>query len=50
MPMPGGAVIRHLYEVDGPCADVPDGRSIGTWVDLKRIREAVKLIAAKWNL
>jgi AcrR family transcriptional regulator len=46
----GGPVIRHLYGVDVPCADVPDEKIIGTWVDLKRIREAVKLIAAKWNI
>ena len=45
----GGPVIRHLYGVDEPCADVPDEKSIGTWVDVKRIREAVRLIAAKWN-
>jgi AcrR family transcriptional regulator len=45
----GGPVIRHLYGVDEPCADVPDDKNIGSWVDMKRIREAVKLIASKWN-
>jgi AcrR family transcriptional regulator len=46
----GGPVIRHLYGVDEPCADVPDQERIGTWIDMKRIREAVKLIASKWNV
>jgi AcrR family transcriptional regulator len=46
----GGAVIRHLYGVDGPCAEIPDDERVGPWVDLKRIREAVKLIAATWNV
>ena len=46
----GGQVIRHLYGVDEPCADVPDDESIGSWVDTKRIREAVKLIASKWSV
>jgi AcrR family transcriptional regulator len=46
----GGPVIRHLYGVDGPSADVPDEKSVGTWVDLKRIREAVALIASKWKI
>jgi AcrR family transcriptional regulator len=45
----GGPVIRHLYGVDEPCADVPQDGCIGTWVDLKRIREAVQLIASKWH-
>jgi hypothetical protein len=46
----GGPVIRHLYGVDEPCADAPANESIGTWVDMKRIREAVKLIASKWKV
>jgi AcrR family transcriptional regulator len=46
----GGPVIRHLYGVDEPCTEVPDEKSIGTWVDLKRIRESVKLIASKWKI
>jgi AcrR family transcriptional regulator len=46
----GGPVIRHLYGVDESCADLPDEKSIGTWVDLKSIREAVKLIASKWKI
>ena len=46
----GGPVIRHLYGVDEPCAEVPGDEVIGTWVDMKRIREAVKLIASKWNI
>jgi AcrR family transcriptional regulator len=45
----GGPVIRHLYGVDESCADVPSDEIIGTWVDMKRIREAVKLIASKWK-
>jgi AcrR family transcriptional regulator len=46
----GGPVIRNLYGVDEPCAGVPDEKSIGTWVELKRIRETVKLIATKWKI
>jgi AcrR family transcriptional regulator len=46
----GGPVIRHLYGVDEPRADVPDGETTGTWIDMKRIREAVKLIASKWKI
>jgi AcrR family transcriptional regulator len=45
----GGLVIRHLYGVDEPCADVPDEQSLGKWVDLKRIREAVRLVAPLWK-
>ena len=43
----GGPVIRHLYGVDEPCADVPGDEMVGTRVDMKRIREAVKLIASE---
>jgi AcrR family transcriptional regulator len=46
----GGPVIRHLYGVDEPSADVPDDERIGAWVDMKRIREAVKLIGSKWTI
>jgi AcrR family transcriptional regulator len=46
----GGPVIRHLYGVDEPCADVPADEGIGTWVDGKRIREAVRLIASGWKV
>ena len=46
----GGPVIRHLYGVDEPCEDVPDVEMTGTRVDMKRIREAVELIASKWNV
>ena len=46
----GGQVIRHLYGVDEPPGAVPDDESIETRVDMKRIREAVKLIASKWSL
>lgn len=46
----GGPVIRHLFGVDDPCADLPDDEIIGTRVDMKRIRDAVKLIASKWNI
>jgi AcrR family transcriptional regulator len=45
----GGPVIRHLCGVDDPCADLPDDEIVGTRVDMKRIREAVKLIASKWK-
>jgi AcrR family transcriptional regulator len=45
----GGPVIRHLYGVDEPCADVPDDEGIGPWVDVKRIREVVQVIASKWK-
>jgi len=46
----GGPVIRHLYGVDEPCGDIPGRDSIGTWVEIKKIREAVKLFASKWKL
>jgi hypothetical protein len=42
-------VIRHLCGVDEPSADVPEDGSIGTWVELKRIREAYEVIAPKWH-
>jgi AcrR family transcriptional regulator len=45
----GGPVIRHLYGADEPCADLPNEKSVATWVDMKRIRETVKLIASKWK-
>ena len=46
----GGPVIRHLYGVDDPSDDLPGDEMVGTRVDMKRIREAVKLIASKWNI
>jgi AcrR family transcriptional regulator len=46
----GGPVIRHLYGVHEPSADVPHDERIGKWVDMNRIRDAVKLIASKWNI
>ncbi len=46
----GGPVIRHLYGVDDPSADLPGDEMVGTRVDMKRIREAVKLIASKWKI
>ena len=42
-------MIRHLYGVDDPSADLPGDETVGTRVDMKRIREAVKLIASKWK-
>ncbi len=45
----GATVIRHLYGVDDPCADLPDDEMIGAQVDMKKIREAVELIASSWN-
>jgi AcrR family transcriptional regulator len=46
----GSAVIRHLYGVDASSAEPPNDQAVGAQVDLKRIREAVKLIASKWKL
>jgi AcrR family transcriptional regulator len=46
----GGPVIRHLYGVDEPCADLPDDERTGARVDRKRIREVVQIIAAQWNV
>jgi AcrR family transcriptional regulator len=46
----GGSLIRHLYGVDDPCPDLPVDEAIGTRVDMKRIREAARLIASKWNI
>jgi AcrR family transcriptional regulator len=45
----GGPLIRHLYGVDDPCPDPPGAEPVGRRVDLKRIREAVTLIASKWR-
>jgi AcrR family transcriptional regulator len=45
----GGPMIRHLYGVDAPCDDVPGDEMVGTRVDMKRIREAVRLIASTWK-
>jgi AcrR family transcriptional regulator len=45
----GGPVIRHLYGVDEPSADPPGEELTATRVDLKRIREAVKLVASRWT-
>jgi hypothetical protein len=45
----GALVIRHLYGVDEPPADVPEDGSIGTRVDLERLREAFEVIAPKWH-
>jgi len=45
----GGPVIRHLFGVDDPCPDPPDVEAVGARVDMKRIREAVKLFAARWT-
>lgn len=46
----GGAVIRHLYGVDQSSAEPPDEQRVGAQADMKRIREAVKLVASKWNV
>jgi hypothetical protein len=46
----GALVIRRLYGVDEPSAYVPEDGSIGTRVDLKRIREAFEVIAPKSHL
>lgn len=46
----GGPVIRHLDGVDDPCADLPGDETVGTRVDMKRIREAITLIASTWKL
>jgi hypothetical protein len=46
----GGPVIRHLDGVDDPSADLPGDGTVGPRVDMKRIREAVKLIASKCNM
>lgn len=45
----GAAVLRHLFGVDAPCPDVPDPAGLPAGVDLKRIRETVKLIASAWD-
>jgi hypothetical protein len=45
----GALVIRDLYGVGEPSADVPEDGSIGTRVELKRIREAFEVIAPKWH-
>lgn len=45
----GSAVIRHLYGVDESRPDVPDDQTVGAQVDMKRIRDAVKLLASTWT-
>jgi AcrR family transcriptional regulator len=45
----GGPVIRHLYGVDEPSENPPNDELRAARVDMKRIREAVKLIGSKWN-
>jgi AcrR family transcriptional regulator len=45
----GGPVIRHLFGVDEPYVDPPGTESVGARADMKRIREAVRLIASKWK-
>jgi AcrR family transcriptional regulator len=45
----GAPVIRRLYGVEEPSADVPVEGQLGSCVDMKRVREAVKLIASSWN-
>ncbi len=46
----GGAVIRHLYGVDKSSADIPCEQAVGAQADMKRIREAVKLLAGQWKV
>lgn len=46
----GSAVIRHLYGVDKSSSDAPDEHKIGAQADMKRIRDAVKIIASQWKL
>ena len=46
----GSAVIRHLYGVDESSADALADGAVGAQVDMRQIREAVKLIASKWNV
>lgn len=45
----GGPVIRHLFGVDEPSAELPDESKVGTKVDMKRIRDAVQLIVSAWK-
>lgn len=45
----GGPFIRHLYGVDETGSEIPGDDVIGGWVDLRRIRDTVKLIASRWN-
>jgi AcrR family transcriptional regulator len=46
----GSTVIRRLYGVDESSAEVPDDQVVGAWLDMKRIREAVKFMASKWRV
>jgi AcrR family transcriptional regulator len=46
----GGLVLRHLYGIDESTGNLPDAKKIAAWVDLKRIREAVKLITVGWKV
>ncbi len=43
-------MMRHLYGLDEPSPEMPGLQGIAGWVDMKKIREAVKLIATTWKL
>ena len=45
----GGGVLRHLYGVHEPFPDVPDQDNIGKHIDLKPVREAIKMLAGSWT-
>jgi AcrR family transcriptional regulator len=46
----GGPVIRHLYGVIEPSAELPSDETVGTRIDMKRIRDAVRLVASNWKV
>jgi AcrR family transcriptional regulator len=45
-----GPVMRHLYAVDDAWAEPPGDELAGMRVDLKRIREAVRLVSSRWKI
>jgi AcrR family transcriptional regulator len=45
----GAPLMRHLFGVVDSCADPPGEEPVRTRVEMKPIREAVKLIASKWR-
>jgi hypothetical protein len=46
----GGPMIRHVYGMDEPSADAAGSYVVGIRVDMKRIRDAVKLSASKCKM
>jgi AcrR family transcriptional regulator len=46
----GWAILRYLFGVDVPSDEAPGDEMVETRVDMKRIRETVRLIAMTWTV